>query len=180
MKVLLVGTNHGFLDHLCKILAPKVEEIRLAANEIELEACLAKSADVALIDLFDLKARGVGLMKRIKTVQPSLQIVCLIPKGEIKLSITAMRNGAFDELQSPFSWPALLSKLESACREKCRQEQKIGFWRSLGDHFIAGSLAQVGGTELGKKWLQDSRKMQGNDKNTLNKTTAGFGHEEEQ
>lgn len=153
MKVLLAGTNLGFLDHMAEILASKVEEIRQVTNEIELEACLVKSTDVVLLDLFDLKARGISFMQRIKAAQPCAQIICLIPKGDIKLSITAMRNGAFDELQSPFSWPALLSKLSAAHEEKARVEKKSGFWSSVQDHFVAGSLAQIAGSDMGRNWL---------------------------
>jgi len=176
MKVLLVGANHGFLEHMSKILAPKVEEIGQATNEMELETCLADSSDVALIDLFDLKAKGIDFMHRIKTRQPLTQIICLIPKGEIKLSIRAMRNGAFDELQSPFSWPALLSKLEEAWREKKLQENKRGFWRSMQDHLTAGSLAQLGGAELGRKWLDESKERKWNEKPVVVPTTDP-GHE---
>ncbi len=160
MKVLLAGTNHGFLDHMAQILASKVEETRQATNEIELEACLADGTDVVLLDLFDLKARGIRFMKRIKEVLPSTQIICFIPKGEIKLSISAMRHGAFDELQSPFSWPAFLSKLEAAGQEKARQDTKQGFWRSMEDHLVAGSLAQIAGPDFGRDWLQERRKSQ--------------------
>jgi len=156
MKVLLAGANQGFLEHMAKILASKVEGTRQATNEIELESCLAESTDVVLLDLFDLKARGIKFMQRIKNMQPTAQIICLIPKGEIKLSISAMRHGAFDELQSPFSWPSLLSKLEAAGQEKAKQEKKRGFWRSVEDHFVAGSLAQIAGTDIGKGWLQEN------------------------
>ncbi len=180
MKVLLVGANHGFLEHMSKILAPKVEEIGQATNEMELETCLADSSDVALIDLFDLKAKGIYFMQRIKTRQPLTQIICLIPKGEIKLSIRAMRNGAFDELQSPFSWPGLLSKLEEAWREKKRQENKRGFWRSMQDHLTAGSLAQLGGADLGRKWLEENKKPKRTEKPVVFRTTNDPGHEGEE
>ena len=172
MKVLLVGTNLGFLDHMSKILAPKVEGIHRATNETELEACLTGGSDVALIDFFDLKARGIWFLQRIKSRQPTTQIICLMPKGEIRLSIRAMRNGAFDELQSPFSWPALLSKLEEAWKKKLDQENNPGFWRSMQDHLSAGSLAQLGGADLGRKWLKESQKTTRNEQPACVRSSA--------
>jgi DNA-binding NtrC family response regulator len=170
MRVLLAGTNRRFLDHMAEILASKVEEIRQATTEIEVEYCLTESIDVVLLDLFDLKARGIQFMQQIKQTQPSAQIICFIPKGEIKLSIKAMRNGAFDELLSPFSWPTLLSKLAAAMEKKMQLETKRGFWDVVNDHFVAGSLAQIAGPEMGRNWL--SKSTQDNEKTPYQKHQA--------
>lgn len=154
MRVLFTGPDQALFHHLQEVVDHRTATIQVAENPVELEACLQQEIDIALIDLTRAQDHGLACMKRIAALAPWVRMLCLIPKDQIKLSIQAMRIGAFDEIHPPFSWESLLAKMEAACREGSRPLVKKGFWASLQDHFAAGSLAQIAGTELGRAWLE--------------------------
>ena len=158
MKVLLTGSNHKFMEHLTEILSANVQKLLVANTSVELEAHLLEDIDVALVDLIQCQEQSIKQMQRIRQMQPLTQIICLVPSNDIKVSIKAMKNGAFDEIRPPFSWDLLNEKMESAYKKKKRKRGRRNFWQTIEDHFVAGSLAKYGAPEMGRQWLEECSK----------------------
>lgn len=57
---------------------------------------------------------GMELQKRLKTMQTTLPIIFLTGFAEVGIAVEAMKHGAFDFIEKPFSAQALLGKIQSA------------------------------------------------------------------
>ena len=74
--------------------------------------------DVALVALSDLKEEALLLIKNIKSNWPETEVIILTGRGDLALSIQAMKLGAFDDITVPIDVEALLSKIQAAIEKK--------------------------------------------------------------
>jgi DNA-binding NtrC family response regulator len=131
-----------------------------AGTALEVEERLEEEMDVALLDLSSFQEKGLSMLERMKKIQPLLQVICLVPKGKLQLSIQGMQRGAFDDVLIPFSWAALGNKMKAACDHKLQlREGKKGIWQRFEDHLMAASLAQAGAQDMARDLLsKETRK----------------------
>ena len=57
---------------------------------------------------------GMALQKRLKTLDAAPPIIFITGYAEVNIAVEAMKHGAFDFLEKPFSAQALLGKIHSA------------------------------------------------------------------
>ena len=135
MRVLLAGSDHAFIRHVAEMLPENVRKLVMVHSAQELEAHLSQNMDIALISLLENKSRDakqvyapqyswVACIGIIKKRQPLTQVVCLVPENNIALSIAVMKNGAFAEINPPFSRGVINKNIEAAYREKARQRKQ--------------------------------------------------------
>ena len=83
-----------------------------AANPLEAEALLAaESFDVILTDLRMPGQDGLSFLRDLKKERPDQAVIVMTAYGTVETAVTAMKLGAFDYLQKPFSTEELLLKL---------------------------------------------------------------------
>ena len=73
---------------------------------------------MALVALSDLKEEALLLIKNIKSNWPETEVIILTGRGDLALSIQAMKLGAFDDITVPIDVEALLSKIQAAIEKK--------------------------------------------------------------
>jgi len=167
LNVLLHGWDFEFQSAMTERMAQEGWAVFQTQSEDDLGELLEnQEIDVTILDMCSAPNPGLHWIDIIKAIQPCGQVICITPKGNVGLSISGMRHGAFDDLQYPFSWTSLLKKVQAASKHKARmirKETRPGFWQSVEDHLYAGSLAQAGAPNLARKWLrqkQDEKKTQ--------------------
>jgi two-component system response regulator HydG len=75
--------------------------------------------DVALLDFQLPGSDGLSLLRRLKQLQPSAEVVIMTGHGSIQLAVEATRAGAFDFLTKPVEDPAAVAlRLEAALERK--------------------------------------------------------------
>lgn len=79
----------------------------LAVYRASAQACLV--CDLRMPDM-----DGVELQKRLKEMDAPLPMIFLTGFAEVSVAVEAMRDGAFDFLEKPFSAQALLGKIRAA------------------------------------------------------------------
>ena len=79
-----------------------------------LDAYLPTEKSCLICDLRMPDIDGVELQRRLKANRAPLPIIFLTGFAEVSVAVEAMRDGALDFLQKPFSAHALLGKIQSA------------------------------------------------------------------
>ncbi|MGD9739564.1 MAG: response regulator FixJ [Bauldia sp.] len=80
-----------------------------AALPVTGAACLV--TDIRMPDM-----SGIDLLKIVQAKQPDLPVVVITGHGDIALAVEAMKLGAVDFLEKPYSEEAMLSAVEAAVR----------------------------------------------------------------
>ena len=88
----------------------------LAANGLEAIQHLVSDPpyDLILSDIMMSGLDGIGLLERVREVQPDTPMVMVTAIHDISVAITAMRNGAYDYLLKPFERDQLLATVKRA------------------------------------------------------------------
>lgn len=77
-----------------------------------------KAYDVLLLDLEMTDVQGEEVLKYATEHHPSLQVIILTAKIEIRTAIDCIRNGAYDFITKPYEFPQLLMIIERAMEHK--------------------------------------------------------------
>jgi two-component system, OmpR family, alkaline phosphatase synthesis response regulator PhoP len=91
--------------------------IREAADGLEgLEAATADGIDLVLLDILMPRLDGVGMLKELRRIRPSLPVIMLTARGQEQDRITGLKAGADDYVVKPFSIAELLARVEAVLR----------------------------------------------------------------
>ena len=136
--------------------------LSLSGFEVQLfncaEDCLKQlPAHFAGVIVSDVRMPGMGglaLLTRLQQLDADLPVILLTGHGDVPMAVEAMRDGAYDFLEKPFSPEALLSSLRRALEKR----QLVLENRRL--HEQAGLREQIDGRLLGvSRSLQTLRRQ---------------------
>lgn len=96
-----------------------------------LKAMDEESFDLALVDLGRPKTDGIEILENIKKRKPEIAVIIYTGHGSITTAVTAIRRGATDYLNKPFSPEELKLSIRKAL-EEVGEEDKIEKIGSLG------------------------------------------------
>jgi len=87
--------------------------VSTVSNPLEAEPILAKSYfDVILTDLRMPGQDGLSFLRQMKRQRPDQTVIVMTAYGTVETAVAAMKLGAFDYLQKPFSTEELILKLD--------------------------------------------------------------------
>ncbi len=135
----IVDDDEPTRDSLCFLLASAGLDARghesatafLASLPLQERGCLV--TDVRMPDM-----SGIDLLKAVRARQPDLPVIVITGHGDISLAVEAMKLGAADFIEKPYSDEAMLAAVESATRqvgetigENAERDQILGRVQSL-------------------------------------------------
>lgn len=91
--------------------------------------------DVVITDLRLGTPDGLAVLKAIKETQPRSEVIVMTAYGTIESAVEAMRLGAFDYLQKPFSEQELLLKVEKALESRKLRGQVEAFAQEFRERY---------------------------------------------
>src|SRR6478752_292883 len=101
-----------------------------------------RNFDVAVFDIMMPGMSGLELLKRYKEAHPECEVILLTGQGSIETAVEAMKLGAYDYLQKPFSLKELEGVVDKAFeRRRLRKENtqlKVLLKRSVPGHDMVG------------------------------------------
>ena len=106
------------LDH-CQSLEWLIESVGLrarwftSANEF-LQSVEPESAGCLLLDLRMPGMSGIELQDRLRRLGADMPIILLTGYADVPVAVRAMKDGAFDVMEKPFSQQALLDRIHAA------------------------------------------------------------------
>ncbi|MBK6695531.1 MAG: sigma-54-dependent Fis family transcriptional regulator [Myxococcales bacterium] len=118
-KILIVDDQRNMRTTLAMMLRGLGYEVYEAADGDEGSEKGATGAfDVVLTDLRMGAKDGMAVLAAIKETQPMTEVIVMTAYGTIESAVEAMRRGAFDYIQKPFTEEELLVKIEKALERR--------------------------------------------------------------
>ncbi len=115
VRLLLVDDEVGYLEVLCKRLKKRDFDVATAYSGAEaIRAVRDRDFDVAVVDLKMEDMDGIELLKILKQMLPTLQVIMLTGHGSERAARNGISLGAFDYLLKPIDLNALLERVLAA------------------------------------------------------------------
>lgn len=124
IRVLIVDDEEDFRV----TLANRLKKRKFAVLEAEdgskaLEMARTYPVDVALVDIKMPGIDGLEVLKRIKELNPLVEVIMLTGHASVESGVEGMRLGAFDYLMKPCDINDLVLKIEDAYQQKILREK---------------------------------------------------------
>ena len=114
-KILVVDDQRNMRTTLAMMLRGASYEVDEAADGAQGTDLGAKGAyDVVLTDLRMGPIDGIAVLRAVKEAQAMTEVIVMTAYGTIESAVEAMRVGAFDYIQKPFTEHELLLKVQKA------------------------------------------------------------------
>ncbi len=118
-KILVIDDQRNMRTTLAMMLRAAGHEVDEAADGASAVEMVARGAyDVVLTDLRLGADSGIDVLRRVKERDPRCEVLVMTAYGTIEGAVEAMRLGAFDYLQKPFSEQEVLLRLERALERR--------------------------------------------------------------
>lgn len=118
-KVLVVDDQRNMRTTLAMMLRGARYEVDEAANGNEgREHGTTGAYDVVITDLRMGETDGIEVLRAVKEAQPMTEVMVMTAYGTIESAVEAMRLGAFDYIQKPFTEQELLVKVSKAMESR--------------------------------------------------------------
>jgi len=126
-EILVIDDNADIRFLICNILKENGYTVRSAANynqaEIEIKSNLP---DLAIVDIkLDKGDRdGIDLLKILMSIDKNLPVVMISGHANVQVAVEAIRIGAYEFLEKPFSSEKLLNYVKRAIEAKNLKKEK--------------------------------------------------------
>ncbi|MHC4939018.1 MAG: sigma-54-dependent transcriptional regulator [Planctomycetota bacterium] len=114
-SILLVEDDRVALDLLAEVLRDSGFEVRAAASgEEALGLARERAPQVVVTDLRLGAMDGLTLLREVRTLAPTAQVIVMTAFGSLETAVEAIRQGAFDYVSKPFRMEEMVKMVESA------------------------------------------------------------------
>jgi DNA-binding NtrC family response regulator len=138
-SVLLVDDEEEFVSVLAERLDARGLSVETAnSGEQALEKAERRNFDAILLDLAMPGMDGIETLKRLRELNPDLQVILLTGRGTMATAVEAMKLGALDFLEKPVDIDTLEERIAAAAdrkgtlTEKRIQKQMTDIMRKKG------------------------------------------------
>jgi len=122
-KVLVIDDERVVLDSVSKILTDKDYQVDTSLSGREgLRRAIEGEYDIVLTDIRLPDVGGMRVLRDIKRAKPSLPVVMITGYASVKSSVQAMKLGAADYVEKPFTPNQLLKAVAAALEIAFTQE----------------------------------------------------------
>lgn len=117
LTVLVVDDDATFRTRLGRAFESRGFEVRLAANgEIALSLARTESPELAVVDLRMPGSSGLDVVRELKAIDPTTNVIVLTGYGSIATALEAVRLGAMHYLTKPADVDDILAAFARAHR----------------------------------------------------------------
>jgi len=147
-NILVIDDERAFLEFLQEKLQERGFNVFTASNEKEvLDQVKKQNIDVALLDIRMPDIDGITLLKRLKKIDPTLEVVMLTAYASLENAVEAMKQGAYDFLTKPCQLSHLEVILQKASEKVSLARQNLnlkeGLLRTLPNAEIIGQSESI-------------------------------------
>jgi DNA-binding NtrC family response regulator len=143
-KIIIIDDDDAFLKDIKPVITKNNWKCELYSNPVEaLERVKQEQFDVILLDIIMPGITGIEFMRRIKSQQIDLDVICITAYGD-KASETrdALRLGAFDYILKPFDLNHFVTSIQSALSIRQIRRRLDQLHRSICDRGHPGEGLQ--------------------------------------
>jgi DNA-binding NtrC family response regulator len=127
-KILVIDDEPEMLNSLEKILSYRKDfEIELSNNSVKAkELVTTKSYDIIITDLKMKEVSGIDILKAAIKKHPYAIVIIISGYGTIEASVEAIKEGAFDFIEKPFTSKVLFDSIDRALQKSVDSHVKQG------------------------------------------------------
>lgn len=161
-KILVVDDQRNMRTTLALMLKGAGHDVEEAPDgDVAIDRAGAEAFDLVLTDLKMGTTDGITVLRQVKEASPLTEVIVMTAFATIESAVEAMRLGAYDYIQKPFSEQELLVKVQKAVekrhltgevsvlaaefRERYRFENIIG--RSAAIRDVLGRIIRIAPTD---------------------------------
>lgn len=138
LEVLIIDDELEIRSLISDILKDEGFSTRTATNDKTTFAAIkTKIPDVVILDIWleESELDGLGILELIKAKYPWLPVVIISGHGNIELAVKAIKLGAYDFVEKPFSSDRLLITIKRACEAALLQKENTELRNKIIDKF---------------------------------------------
>jgi DNA-binding NtrC family response regulator len=120
--VLIVDDDRGIRGVLTGTLEKNYEVVEVASGPEALEAFEQQRFDAVLLDIRMPGMGGLEVLRRMKAIEPRVEVILLSAVEEVPTVVEGMKAGAFDYVTKPWGIDDLLGRLARAVRRREGEE----------------------------------------------------------
>jgi len=125
-KALVIDDEQIVLDSVSKILTDEDYEVDVSLSGREgLNQAIEKDYDIVLTDIRMPDIGGMRVLRDVKRAKPSLPVVIITGYASVKSAVQAMKLGAADYIEKPFTPDQLLKAVDAALDTAATQEPEV-------------------------------------------------------
>ncbi|MEB2323714.1 MAG: sigma-54 dependent transcriptional regulator [Sorangiineae bacterium] len=175
-KILVVDDQRNMRTTLAMMLRGSGFEVDEAAEGSQGKDLGATGAyDVVITDLRMGADDGIEVLRAIKEAQPMTEVIVMTAYGTIESAVEAMRLGAFDYIQKPFTEQELIVKVSKALESRKLHGQVQAFAREFKERYHFDNI--IGRSQAMSNILTRVVKIAPTDANVLITGESGTGKE---
>jgi len=148
-----------------------------ADGEAALECALHGHVDLALVDIKMPGIDGIEVLKRLKALDPLIEVVILTGHGDVDTAISAMKLGAFDYLSKPYKLTELDIVVERALDKRAMAQRCAALSAEVAHRRGADDGAVIGESDVWQRTVALTRKAAPLDLPVLITGESGAGKE---
>ncbi|MFK7968022.1 MAG: sigma-54-dependent transcriptional regulator [Rickettsiaceae bacterium] len=126
LDVLIIDDEMDIRDIISDILKDEGFSSRMAANSTQaFNAIAEKTPNAVILDIWlqGSELDGLGILEIIKKQYPLMPVIVISGHGTIETAVSAIKMGAYDYLEKPFTHDKMVILLKRACEaSKLRRE----------------------------------------------------------
>lgn len=136
VRILVVDDQRNMRTTLSMLLRGAGYEVEEAADGKQgSEMGATEGYDLVITDLRLGQPDGMTVLRAIREAQPQCEVIVMTAYGTIESAVEAMRLGAFDYLQKPFTEQELLLKVEKALESRKLRGQVEAFAQEFRERY---------------------------------------------
>ena len=160
IRVLVVDDEPGILNLISALLGNLYDVVTAGSTTEALQKISLNEPDVVITDVRMPGDSGLVLLGRVREQHPHVPVILMTGYGDKDVAVAALRTGAFDYLDKPFSNSeliasmeratayCLLKRLDSSVYEKLRGvSAQLNLQQEFSDSTVVAVGASFGGTE---------------------------------
>ena len=125
-KALVIDDEQIVVDSVSKILTDENYEVDVSISGREgLNQAVQKEYDIILTDIRMPDIGGMRVLRDIKRAKPSLPVVMMTGYASVKSAVQAMKLGAADYIEKPFTPDQLLKAVDAALDKAATQVPEV-------------------------------------------------------
>jgi DNA-binding NtrC family response regulator len=123
VKALAIDDEQIVLDSIRKVLLAEGFEVDFSLNSREgLEWANTRDYDIVLTDIRMPEIGGMRILRDVKRIKPSLPVVIITGYATVTGAVQAMKLGASDYIEKPFTPDVLLASIKKALQKAEAEE----------------------------------------------------------
>lgn len=118
-KILVIDDEDIVRTSCNRTLTPEGYEVKMAQNGMDgLKMASEESFDLVLTDLKMPDMDGIEVLRQIKEQWPEFEVIIITGYQTVDTAVKAIKLGAFDYIEKPFTPDALIAAVSKAMENK--------------------------------------------------------------